>query len=1016
MEFRRTQPDGNVTRQSIEPSFSYDLSQVPDDIREIYGYRPRQFREDGRFQRILETLDQVGPNNFLMDRNLEQVLSLKWANDDRSYVQPLIVLTVIDGTAREFALKHFGVPIDDVAQRTYYAIEPGKFFPMPEEQFVRFGDDKTLILSSREFLDAHQIALKKSPNTTFQEVAATMPDAPLWVIANTSDKTFLDDIEFLFGESPLATILMAQLPIWEDTSHLTLALLLGSEPNLQLSAHALAADKQTEITQTLRTLPVTLANLLRATSKGDGPVDQAAMSSLVSALNNAQVTEPSGTVSRATISLKAAEPHLLKLLNSFLDLEQAQTAAYKAASVSNLRQIGLAFELFEQEYGYLPSVSTELPGAKHPVSWRVAILKYLDEDLFAQYKLDEPWDSEHNKKLLETLPSFYQHFSQGSEMPYTCYVTLVGKDTATGNDRTPLPNRDREKTILVIESITDIPWTKPEDFVVTDEEPLPIYRPQPDGWNVLYGNGKVRFIPFETKTTVELEGTETHSIREGRPQTDPEQSREVDKTIVHLDGDPMSDVRQAVLPQNFDAEGAGWERFRVATKGARGGTASGVPENLRPLLAKLPQPKLSLQKLADEVEAEIKQHPQWKAGVAVLGFLEAELGNQERAVKLFEQVLAEKENPITPEAAWIFGLALEGKGPKLDQIVIALYEINVAGERNPSDSLRESAIGALSRLYARYGRRDEAQQLLLRLTEPEGPDVVCSWARGAFYKNRCTECHQQERGLENYILMANSLTDIGSPVEARMSLARIGVSFKNAYDSDEVWAKTNTIVPDWEYQGKEAFQPAKIKAESMVTPQMLFNAFELGVSIDGTTHKTVIGKSASSIDLILGVRGENGKSIVFSPVIDMLALAAQAKGADAAIANIRIDRMLAEAFQRNFSGNDPDQLEVGIAATVFAFLRNDLDAAAKRIETLNKPLPDEELRKAAVGLWLVAHEALQHERTREVGEKLAERALAAAEQQADPLWAKAIREELLEHDQERKTDAGINETPAGSRE
>ncbi len=66
--------------------------------------------------------------------------------------------------------------------------------------------------------------------------------------------------------------------------------------------------------------------------------------------------------------------------------------------------------------------------------------------------------------------------------------------------------------------------------------------------------------------------------------------------------DPISVIRKAVLPQDFDAEGAGWQRFRVATKGAKGGTASGVLENFRPLLAKLPQSKLSLQKLAAKVE------------------------------------------------------------------------------------------------------------------------------------------------------------------------------------------------------------------------------------------------------------------------------------------------------------------------------------------------------------------------------------------------------------------------------
>ncbi len=83
--------------------------------------------------------------------------------------------------------------------------------------------------------------------------------------------------------------------------------------------------------------------------------------------------------------------------------------------------------------------------------------------------------------------------------------------------------------------------------------------------------------------------------------------------------DPISVIRKAVLPQNFDAEGAGWKRFSVESVGARGGTASGVPENLRPLLAKLPQPKLSLRKLADEVEAERQAAPTVESGCGLAG-------------------------------------------------------------------------------------------------------------------------------------------------------------------------------------------------------------------------------------------------------------------------------------------------------------------------------------------------------------------------------------------------------------
>lgn len=102
-------------------------------------------------------------------------------------------------------------------------------------------------------------------------------------------------------------------------------------------------------------------------------------------------------------------------------------------------------------------------------------------------------------------------------------------------------------------------------------------------------------------------------MSDGRPQPAPEESPEVDKAEVHLEGDPMSDIREAFLAQYFEAEEAGSDRSGVASIGARGGTASGVPENLPPLLNS-PQAKHSLRDLADEAETQVKNHPTWKAG------------------------------------------------------------------------------------------------------------------------------------------------------------------------------------------------------------------------------------------------------------------------------------------------------------------------------------------------------------------------------------------------------------------
>src|SRR5262245_37493125 len=75
-------------------------------------------------------------------------------------------------------------------------------------------------------------------------------------------------------------------------------------------------------------------------------------------------------------------------------------AEYKLA-VNNLKQIGLAFHNHHDVQNALPRNIEDRDG-KPLLSWRVAILPYVEEDaLYKQFKLDEPWDSDNNKKLIE---------------------------------------------------------------------------------------------------------------------------------------------------------------------------------------------------------------------------------------------------------------------------------------------------------------------------------------------------------------------------------------------------------------------------------------------------------------------------------------------------------------------------------------------------------------------------------------------------------------------------------------
>src|SRR5881227_266335 len=78
------------------------------------------------------------------------------------------------------------------------------------------------------------------------------------------------------------------------------------------------------------------------------------------------------------------------------------------ASKGNLQEIGLAVHKFIDDTGWLPDDVTDKKG-KPLLSWRVAILPQLGKrPLYQEFRLDEPWDSKHNKALLEKMPDVFR--------------------------------------------------------------------------------------------------------------------------------------------------------------------------------------------------------------------------------------------------------------------------------------------------------------------------------------------------------------------------------------------------------------------------------------------------------------------------------------------------------------------------------------------------------------------------------------------------------------------------------
>ena len=143
------------------------------------------------------------------------------------------------------------------------------------------------------------------------------------------------------------------------------------------------------------------------------------------------------------------------------------------------------------------------------LSWRVAILPYIEQqELYNKFKLDEPWDSPHNKALIKEMPTIYLCPSRTKPEPgTTTYRVFVGTGAMfeEGQGTAIQDVTDgTSNTIMVVESKDAVPWTKPDDLKFDPEAKPSLYgagSPHPGGFNAAFADGSVRFI----KNTINLE-------------------------------------------------------------------------------------------------------------------------------------------------------------------------------------------------------------------------------------------------------------------------------------------------------------------------------------------------------------------------------------------------------------------------------------------------------------------------------------------------------------------------------
>jgi prepilin-type processing-associated H-X9-DG protein len=214
-------------------------------------------------------------------------------------------------------------------------------------------------------------------------------------------------------------------------------------------------------------------------------------------------------------------------IGGYLAVGRVRTAAAKASSQNNLKQLGIAMNYYHDTNGYYPPAQGYSPmfgfnpgggpGAAPPkVSWRVLLLPYLEEgNLYNQYNFNEPWDGPNNSKLLTKMPKVYELPGDNPAPPgYTYYQVFVSSPSSSPqamfctdpNVRVRIMEvtDGTSNTLLIVEGVTAVPWTKPDDIPFDYNGPVPqLGTHYNGGCNACFADGSVRFLsPSLSNTTL----------------------------------------------------------------------------------------------------------------------------------------------------------------------------------------------------------------------------------------------------------------------------------------------------------------------------------------------------------------------------------------------------------------------------------------------------------------------------------------------------------------------------------
>ncbi|HWB08423.1 MAG TPA: M56 family metallopeptidase [Pirellulales bacterium] len=295
-------------------------------------------------------------------------------------------------------------------------------------------------------------------------------------------------------------------PVWEKGQQLFAS--LQARDALSLAAQILCAtpDDAGRVKATLEAALTLARNMLDEADRNltKAPAAQAAaliplIDMATEAIKQGKLETDGSTVQYSTrLDVDVAETVAGVLTPAVFSARQA---AQRSQAANNLKQLMLALHNYQNVNKHFPPPVVIGPDGKTPHSWRVEILPYVEaQHLYQRYKMEEPWDSENNKKVLDEMPAVFRDPAADAASKDTAYFALVGPTTGLG----PQDGKGTQfaeitdgmsNTIALVEAKRAVPWTKPEDIEYDPSKPMPKFGGrQSGGFLAAFCDGSVQFL------------------------------------------------------------------------------------------------------------------------------------------------------------------------------------------------------------------------------------------------------------------------------------------------------------------------------------------------------------------------------------------------------------------------------------------------------------------------------------------------------------------------------------------